>query len=188
MSLLWRLSALLVVALVLPLARGQDEAEARAKAALALAKAKRERLQSAGKGAQVPTDCHTDYTAAVREAERTGKPMVLWVGVQCSDHPELRRSLKDAVHCHMARRAGQREPGVVIIGGDGIEYVVRPEKIGPNTADRIREAWARPYVPPIRGDVRISEDISYYTPLPRWEVMPMYVGNFPSGAACSPTG
>lgn len=184
MSLFWRLSALLVVALVVPLARGQDDSEARAKAALALAKAKREREK--GKGAEVPADCHKDYTAAVREAERTGKPMVLWVGVQCTDHPELRKDLRNAVHCHMARRAGQREPGVVIIGGDGIEYVVRPEKINATTADKIREAWARPYVPPIRGDVRISEEISFY--MPRWEVMPIHVGNFPAGAACGSTG
>ena len=164
MSWLWRVSALLVVALVLPLARGQDDSESKAKAALALAKAKRDREQSAGKGAQVPTDCHTDLSAAGKECDRTGKPLVLWVGVKCDDYPDLRRNLSEAVHCHLETHSRVDGKAIVVKGTDGIEYIVTAERIGPDTAEKIKAKWKAKYEPPKRGGIGISEDLSKKIP------------------------
>jgi len=163
-------------------ARGQEKDEAQASAALALAKAKREREQAKAR-ASAAMSCHSDYDKAVAEAERAGKSLVLWVGVSCESHPELRRALGNAVHCHMKERRGQKEPGIVIMGGDGIEYVVRPEKIKPTTADKIKEAWRRPYIPPVRGDVRIVEEMSYALPVVYEPVVYVIYSPLPSPAA-----
>ena len=193
-SPLLRSAAIIAAALVLCVtARGQDadpdckSAECKAKAALALAKAKREREAVKAKE-QTQLVCHTDYAAAVKEAEKSGKPMVLWVGVQCADYPALRKALGNAVHCHMTERRGQKEPGIVIMGGDGIEYFVRPEKITVNTADKIKEAWARPYTPPpIRSDVRIQEEISR-RPFRRSTTLDISVPRAGEASTSSPAG
>lgn len=130
-------------------ARGED-AEATARAALALAKAKRDR-EAAG--------CFTDYEEAAAAARRLKKPLVLWVGMTCADHPGLRRELGDAVHCHIPRHGRDRAPRVVIRGADGVEWFVRAEKIGPDTARKIREKWAAAPEPLLRPDVGVSEEL-----------------------------
>jgi hypothetical protein len=127
-------------------ARG-DEAEARA--ALALARAKREREA---------TSCFVDYEAAVVAAKRRDKHLVLWVGMQCSDHPQLRRDLGDAIHCHLPSQHGDRTARILIEGADGVEWFIRPEKISSETARKIRAKWAGPKVPLLRRDVGISEE------------------------------
>jgi hypothetical protein len=143
--------ALLLVAIGgCAIARGEEMPEASARAALALAKAKRERETMS---------CFSDYETAAAESQRRGKPLVLWVGVKCVDHPRLRRDLADAVHCHLTVQRGDRTPRVVIQGADGIEWFVRPEKIGRETARRIREKWEAPRTPLLRNDVGIMEEI-----------------------------
>lgn len=127
-------------------ARGEDS---EARAALALAKAKRERES---------TSCYVDFEAAVAAARRADKHLVVWVGMKCSDQPRLRRELSDAIHCHVPSQHGDRTPRVVIQGADGIEWFVRLEKIGPDTARKIREKWSGPKVPLLRRDVGISEE------------------------------
>lgn len=129
--------------------RGDELHEAESRAALALAKAKRERET---------TSCFVDYEAAVAAAKRADKHLVLWVGMKCGDHPELRRDLADAIHCHLPSQRGDRTPRIVIEGADGIEWFVRSEKIGPDTVRRIREKWAGLKVPLLRRDVGISEE------------------------------
>lgn len=130
-------------------ARGED-AEATARAALALAKAKRDR-EAVG--------CFADYEAAAAEARRLKKPLVLWVGMTCADHPGLRRELGDAVHCHLPRRGRDPAPSLVIPGADGVEWFVRSEKIGPDTARKVRAKWAAPPEPPLRPDVGVGEEL-----------------------------
>lgn len=130
-------------------ARGDDSHEAESRAALALAKAKRER--ETGR-------CFSDYEAAIAAAKRANKHLVLWVGMKCGDHPQLRRELADAIHCHLPSQHGDRTPRIVIEGADGIEWFVPSEKIGPETVRRIREKWAGLKVPLLRRDVGISEE------------------------------
>jgi hypothetical protein len=161
------LGFVLLLAFGVRAARGQvgevAEDESKARAALALAKAKRQR--EAAKAHQL--DCHTDYAAAAKAAEQTGKRMVVWCGLECTDYPELRLALASAVHVHVPVWRGDRSPGIMIRGGDGIEYWLRPEKIDAAAADRIKRAWAKPYEPPKRGDAGIGEDLSrapFYKP------------------------
>lgn len=154
-----RLSA---VVLVFALAVHADEKdEVKAKSALALAKAKREREQSK---AAAQMACHLDLDSAQKEAEKSGKRLVLWVGVTCKDHPQLRTLLDAAVHCHLDSWRGDDEPRIVIRGGDGMEYVAYPQKMTSETktAENIKKAWARTYVPPPDPPKRagISEELS----------------------------
>ncbi len=95
-------------------ARGENLPEAQARATLALAKAKRDREA---------TSCFTDLASAKLESRRTRKPLVLWVGVTCAEHGELRRDLKDAIHCHVREHDGDRSPRIVIEAGDGTELI-----------------------------------------------------------------
>jgi hypothetical protein len=144
-------------------ARGEDKDETKAKGALALAKAKRERETS--KAAAAEASCHTDLAKAEAEVEKSGKRLVLWVGVTCSEHPELRKLLDNAVHCRLDKwRTGDDEPRIVIRGGDAIEYFVYPRKMTSETrtAENIKKAWARTYVPPPDPPKRagISEELS----------------------------
>lgn len=157
-------------------AQGDEGGEAKAKGALALAKAKRERDNSKAQ----TLACHTDYATAAKEAEKTGKPLVVWVGVQCVEHPGLRKALDSAVHCHATEWHKNKEARIVIQGSDGNEYYVTPEKIKADTADKLKAKWELPYVPPVRGDARISEEVfyrpappAYYAPV-RFAAMPSY--------------
>lgn len=132
-------------------ARGAGRGEAQARAALALAKAKRDRQAAS---------CFTDYAAAVAETRKTNRPLVLWVGMTCSEHPQLRAGLADAVHCHLPERGRDGAPRVVIQGADGVEWFVRAEKIGPATARQIRAKWQARPTPPLRPDVGIGEELA----------------------------
>jgi hypothetical protein len=125
---------LLVVVGGCAIARGDELAESKSRAALALAKAKRERET---------TSCHFDYKIAVAESRRLRKPLVIWVGVRCAEHPALRRDLADAVHCHVAIHNADRTPRIAVEDADGNEWFVRAEKIGAETARKLRSAATR---------------------------------------------
>jgi len=142
-------------------ARGQDK-EAESRAALALAKAKRER-----EAVKLHTmDCHTDLAKATKEAEATGKPLVVWAGVKCADYPVLRKALSGAVHCHIDASRHRHGEAIVIQAGDGTEFFVRPEKITDETGAKIKAKWAVPWVPPVRSDVVVSEELSWFASPP----------------------
>jgi len=175
MRLHWPTKAVaLVIALSFAFpAMADDPDKSKAQAALALAKAKRER--EAAKSfvkvvAPAPAPCHTDYDTAAKRAAELGKPLVLWVGMNCEDKPSLRNELGEAIHCHVSTYAKDTTPRVAIQGGDGNGYFALKEKIDGKTAGKIKAAWAKPAQPPlIRGDVGISEEIRLYTP-------PIYTG------------
>ena len=160
-SLHLRLSAIVLTFGVL--AHADETDTAKAKAALALAKVKREREHAKTSEISAMT-CHMNLTEAEREVERTGKRLVLWVGVTCNDHPQLRQLLDVAVHCHVDKWRGDDEPRIVIRGGDGNEYFVYPAKMTDETktAANIKKAWAKVYVPPPDPPKRagVSEELS----------------------------
>lgn len=149
-----------VTALILaaPIVAGEQD-KAKASAALALAKAKREREQTQLVVKKLPaTACHTDYATAVKEAEKTGKPLVLWVGMNCESEPDLRKALDKAVHCHVEVANKSAKPRVLITGGDGIMRGYAKEKIDEDTAAKIMSAWNLPaQPPPARAGIGIEE-------------------------------
>lgn len=165
----WFVAVLVLIALaggvIGCIARADERDEAKAKAALALARAKREREQT--KVASRLT-CHTDQALAEKEAAKSHKHLVLWVGVTCAEHPELRKALDQAVHCHVEKWAGSSEPRVVIKGGDGMVYYVTPEKIDDRTATKVLRTWALPAgPPPVHGaKAGVAEELSRRTRAP----------------------
>lgn len=135
-----------------------EKEEAEAAAALALAQAKREREAESVVPKSSP---YQDYALAAKEAERTGKPLTLWVGCKCEDHRKVANGLKESVHCELAVWRKDKTPRVVIQGGDGNEYWIRVERLNDKTPQLIRSKWLLEFVPPIRGDVKISEEVWY---------------------------
>ncbi|MSR53899.1 MAG: hypothetical protein EXS09_11515 [Gemmataceae bacterium] len=130
------------------MARGENLSQPQARATLALAKAKRDREA---------TSCFTDRASAVAESRRTRKPLVLWVGVTCAKHAEIRRDLSDAIHCHVPEQHGDGAPRIVIEGADGTEWFVPAEKINARTAGRIRAKWSGTQAELLRKDMGIQE-------------------------------
>lgn len=95
-----------------------------AKAALALSAAKRER-EAAKAAAFAKSHCFANHGEAAYFASKTGRPLVLWVGMECKDSPAVREGLPDAVHCHLKEWAGDGSPRVVFgakAGGDAYSY------------------------------------------------------------------
>lgn len=119
--------ALAVLCLLGTFAVAQDDAaviaKARAKAALDLMQRNREREQVAAAMASAKAgltelaqhrDCMPDYMAAWNRAKSERKPLFLWVGMTCTDAPEIRREFKDAVHCHVSDMNGDATPRLIV--------------------------------------------------------------------------
>jgi hypothetical protein len=53
----------------------------------------------------------------------------------------LRQDLSDVIHCHVAEHNGDHTPRVAVIDADENEWFVRSEKIGPDTARKLRAKW-----------------------------------------------
>jgi len=124
--------------------------EAKAKAALALAKSARERVGPVRaliveKSDVKPVElvCFEDYSKARAIALKEGKPLVLWVNLTCEEHPGLRRSLGEAIHCWMPDRGGDASPRIIVQGGDDITYTIRAERLSERTPEIVKSVWAR---------------------------------------------
>ena len=72
--------------------------------------------------------CHDSYDAALEEAKSSARAAVFWVGVRCTDRPELREALSDCVHCHLDDWGGDQGPYLVIRTAAGDWYRVRDFK------------------------------------------------------------
>lgn len=147
LHLYWLLNGLALL-VVTALSAAEPDPAATAKGALSLAKAKREREQA--KGAPPAFSCHTDYILASAEAKRTGKHLVTWIGMKCTDVPELRKGLDEAVHCHVTAMDGNGTPRVEYRAADGTSYYVLKGNIDANTATKIKESWKPASVPQAR--------------------------------------
>lgn len=119
--------AALLIVIVEDIADGaeQDNDIDKAKAALALAQAQRERetiknaVALAEKG-----QCVDNLAAARLAAKELKKPLVLWVGMTCETHKDVRNALPEAVHCHLPQYHGSNKARLVIPEPDGTEYKV----------------------------------------------------------------
>ncbi len=141
----WQILALLVLLLVGAYCRTHgDESTDKAKAALALAKAQRERQATSTVAKPKPRaivveDCYEDLTLAKTVAATLNRPLVLWVGMACSDAPDVCDGLRaDAVSCHAKSYRGDSTPRVVVPDPKGDEYRILKTELNSTTAIGIR--------------------------------------------------
>lgn len=128
-----------------------------AAAALALARA---RATAEVTKAKPKHECLTDLSTAMAKARKEAKALVCWVGMQCTDLPEVRAVApdKDAVHCHLSDWQGDRGKYLVVKpkGSDDWYRIRKP------TADELKRTLA----------TRPAKPMSYDTALPIYQ--PVY--------------
>ena len=116
-----------------------------AKAALALAGAKRAREQ-----AQLKTKgekCFDNLADASEMSVKSGKPLILWVGMKCEESPKVREALHDAVHCHLHTYAGSDEARIVFTSKDKRPTAISKANMNDGTGLVVRQLVGLPEVP-----------------------------------------
>lgn len=116
----------------------EDPAVCKAKATLALAKASRERMNAQTVSRD---ECLKNYESAVIKATHFGRPLVLWVGMECSEAVEFKNALPDAVHAHLLSWNGSSAPRVVIADAKGASYGYPKEVLDAKAAREIERLW-----------------------------------------------
>jgi hypothetical protein len=116
-----------------------------AKAALALASAKRAR--EAKQAREMSGKCFDNFAAAAIYAGKTGKPLVLWVGMECEDSPKVRESLPDAVHCHLPTYAGDATARLVFTDKDKHPHSITKDNLGDAAGLVVRQLVGLPELP-----------------------------------------
>ncbi len=112
-------------------AQDVELATAKAKAALALSSIKRgaavssyakDKASAALKKRQEAREpiCFDDLGVAIALANKAGRPLFVWVGMTCTEQPEIRVAFQDAVHAHTMILNGKPEPRLLVrpIGAD----------------------------------------------------------------------
>lgn len=89
--------------------------------ALELAKSKAKSMLMFSKVDDTKEVCYTSLEAAKLKA-KDGKPIVLWIGMECKDMPDLKSGLKNAVHCHLSDWNGSTEPMLGVVDKKGIYH------------------------------------------------------------------
>lgn len=116
-----------------------------AKAALALAKAKRTRE---AEQARVKAEkCFDNFADANEFALKTGKPLVLWVGMKCEESPDVRKQLPDVVHCHLNGYGGSDVARVVFTDKDSKPHSIHRENLNQSAGMVIRQLVGLPEKP-----------------------------------------
>lgn len=136
--------SLVILALIAPgaVAAPKDDAAV----ALALAKAK---LAVAAKptlevAPAVAQKCFTDIAEAQAAAKQTGKQLIIWVGMECKDCPEVCEGLRDCVSCHAKSYNGSATPRLCI-PVDGGAWCFPKEKLGRDYGpDSVRSVIGKP--------------------------------------------
>ena len=113
----------------------------RAKSALVLAQVARER----GKVKLVDV-CYSSVERATEVSEKTGRPLVLWVGMRCEDSPAIRSALTDAIHCHVETLDGD-DSARLVLGKPGARSSVKQKDLTPESAPLIRKLAGLPPEP-----------------------------------------
>jgi len=113
----------------------------RAKSALVLAQVARER----GKVKLVDV-CYSSVEKAAEVSEKTGRPLVLWVGMRCEDSPAIRSVLTDAIHCHVETLDGD-DSASLVLGKPGARSSVKQKDLTPESASLIRKLAGLPPEP-----------------------------------------
>lgn len=156
--------SLVILALIVPAltANPRDDAAV----ALALAKAKRttSRAPEVAPPAVV-RKCFTDIGKAQDAAKRTGKQLIIWVGMECQDCPEVCDGLRDCVSCHAASYNGSATPRLCI-PVEGGAWCFPKEKLGNDYGvESVRSVLGKPIpsesrrvIQPLRSAVSYGEN------------------------------
>jgi hypothetical protein len=116
-----------------------------AKAALALAKAKRAR--EAKQTMEMSGKCYDNFAEAAEYAAKSGKPLVLWVGMKCEESPKVRESLPDVVHCHLHTYAGDASARIVFTDKDKHPHAISKENMSDVSGLVVRQLVGLPDLP-----------------------------------------
>lgn len=155
--------SLVIIALIAPgaVAAPRDDAAV----ALALAKAKR---TVAAKPAPevapaVAQKCFTDIAEAQAAAKRTGKQLIVWVGMECKDCPEVCEGLRDCVSCHAKSYNGSATPRLCI-PVEGGAWCFPKEKLGKDYGpESVRSILGKPIPSESRRAIQpLRSAVSYY--------------------------
>lgn len=119
----------------------------------AAAKALADTLKAKPKRSQ---PCFESIEKAQAEASKTGKRLVLWVGMLCESKPEVRSVLDDCVHCHCDTFEGDSSPRVLVEITRGHNYRLEGQYLTPSMAKQALEYKAESKAvqsTPTAGDV-----------------------------------
>jgi hypothetical protein len=116
-----------------------------AKAALALASAKRSRETKQAR--EMAGKCFDNFADAAIFAGKTGKPLVLWVGMKCEDSPKVRESLTEAVHCHLPTYGGDATARLVFTDKDKHPHSITKEQMNDASGLVVRQLVGLPEMP-----------------------------------------
>lgn len=117
----------------------EQEAKDKAKAALALAKAAREREK-----ASVTIPKAKSWGDALESAKKAKKPLVIWVGIDVKDHPEIFEKLKGpAVNMRMDEYYGSKVPRIYYTSKPDVVYYIEAAALSVNAIDVIAKSWPK---------------------------------------------
>ncbi len=88
-------------------------------------------------------ECTEDVAEAVARAEKSGKPIFVWVGFDCKAEPKIRAAFPNAIHCHAASMNGDKTQRI-IAGQVGNTIRFDRANFGAGTVDEIKAKIAAP--------------------------------------------
>lgn len=117
----------------------EQEAKDKAKAALALAKAAREREK-----ASVSIPKAKSWSDALETAKKAKKPLVIWVGIDVKDQPEVFEKLKGpAINMRMDEYYGSKVPRLYYTSNPEVVYYIEAKALAVNAIDVIVKSWPK---------------------------------------------
>jgi hypothetical protein len=84
-------------------------------------------LADAKKGKEKKETCHENVEHAKKLAVEKGKTLVIWTGITCESHQEVRDSLNDCIHAHAPVDTFGK--GLRLVKSDGT-YIIHDADIG----------------------------------------------------------
>lgn len=116
-----------LIALCASAALADDDVD-RARAAMAIARAK------AGTRFGRQTNCYEDVTQAKAAATLKNQPLLLWVGLNCTEHQAFREAMNDCVNCHASELDGDAGPALFVLQDGKTSKRLAPQEISVKAA------------------------------------------------------
>lgn len=92
-------------------------------------------------------DCTDDIAGAMKRAAAEHRPIFLWVGMTCTDAPEIRKEFPTAIHCHCETMNGSATPRLLVgyvPSPTGLYRTFPKVEFTPATPVKIRESLMVP--------------------------------------------
>ncbi len=156
--------SIIIVFTIVPTLLSQTQSDYNAKAAMILATAKVKVVEKATiaakeKAAHKEMGCFEDYNLAKAEAEKTGKKLVVWLGMNCASIPNVAASLKDCVNCHLEKYQDYKGPALLVMDGDTYYWFAKDEIGSRYTIKDIRRYIDRP----VKNDNKVIQSIPTFS-------------------------